>query len=80
MENIVYVYKDPSQNYLIVKRTPFSYQISSFDREGYVVDEIIQGIGITCPEWKEIRVCGNYVFAKALEQVYEISDLGQRTF
>ena len=75
MENFVYVYKDPLLNYLIVKRKPFSYQITSFDREGYIVDEIIQGTRIVSPEWKDIRVCGNYIFANLLEQVYEISDV-----
>ena len=75
MENFVYVYKDPQLNYLIVKRKPFSYQISGIDSEGYAVEEIIQGTRITCPEWKDIRVSGNYVFAKIFEQVFEISDV-----
>lgn len=75
MAELVYVYKDPRVTYLIVKRTPFSYQIPVVDKEGYSCLEILQGQGIPCPVWSDFTVSGEYIFAKVANVIYEISDI-----
>ena len=75
MAELVYVYKDPRLNYLIVKRTPFSYQITVVDSEGYSCIEVLQGRGIPCPVWTDFTISGEYIFAKVADIVYEISDI-----
>ena len=75
MEHIVYVYKDPRLSFFIVKRTPFSYQIPIFDKDGYETIEILQGQSMSCPLWTDIVISDRYVFAKAFDKLYEISDL-----
>ena len=77
-DNTVYVYRDPRVPYLIVKRTPFSYQIPTVDKEGYEVVQFLQGQAIKCPYWAETTVSGSLVFARAHNKMFEISDLAQK--
>ena len=77
-DDTVYVYRDPRVPYLIVKRTPFSYQIPSIDKDGYEVVQFLQGQAIKCPYWLETSVSGNLVFARAHNKMFEISDLAQK--
>lgn len=77
-DDIIYVYRDPRVPYLIVKRAPFSYQIPTVDKEGYEVIQFLQGQAIKCPYWVERTVSGNLVFARANNQMFEISDLARK--
>ena len=76
MENQVWVYSDPTKDYLIVKRHPFWYQVPVYDFQfGTDMVELVQGVCIDCPKWEQRTVKGTLIFAKAFNRWYEISDL-----
>ena len=70
----VWVY-NPGGEYLIVKRTPFSYQVVYMDGTGREQVEIKQGVGIPLPVWETICKVGAQTFARFAGNIYDISDL-----
>ena len=61
--------------YLIVKRTPFAYQMTTMDASGHHHLEILQGVGIPLPKWDWVQKHTGYVLAGFFGKIYEISDL-----
>jgi hypothetical protein len=75
---MVWVYTDPNVNYLIMKRHPFSHQITNLDFNGQYSLRLQQGHGIDTPrvwDWIARDDASRLVFAQTSGHLYEITDL-----
>lgn len=77
-----WVYQSPSLPYLIVKKSPFGYQIPSYDRlHGGLCYTLQQGYPFTIPSvWDQKTKLQGCVFAVKDGILYDITDLERVVF
>jgi hypothetical protein len=71
-QKMIWVYKDPSMQCLIAKRSPFSHQIHT----GHGTWQLLQGAGVPTPVWERVvKQPDGHSYALFEGQVYQITDL-----
>lgn len=72
----IWVYNIPHIDYLIVKRTPFSYQIPMMDSTGTTVYKIVNGVYIDEPVWEHVvKDVHGHIWATFQDNIYNVSEL-----
>lgn len=76
MQKQIWIYKIPTIDYLIAKRSPFSYQIPLMDSTGSLTYQIVNGVLIDIPEWENVvkDTKGN-IWATFQTYIYNVTDL-----